>query len=440
MKHTKKMLFLLMALALVFVAACGNNNGSNAENAGTGEQAGSSNSGDKQVTLRMSWWGGEPRHEYTKKVIELYQSKNPNVKVEVEYANYDDYWKKIAPQAAANELPDIMQIDTAYYAQYAGKGQLEDLTPYFGKQIDVTNISENALSAGKLGDGNFGMNLGVNSLGFQYDPALLKQAGVDSIPENWTWDQYTELAAKAKAAGLYFDTGMRAEVFFGYYLRTQGKTLYNADGNGLGYDDDKLFVDFFGRLAELVKSGSVPTPDVLAQIKGIEDDLTVKQKAIGIWQWSNQFAALQQVANRPLEFAPMVGPEMKKGLYLKPSMFFSISKNSKVKEEAAKFIDFWINDVEANKLILGERGVPVSSVIKEELKPLLTPAQQQVFDYVAWSETNSSPMDPVDPIGSAEVFASLKSVTEAMNYGQMSAEDAAAKFRKDAESVLSKNK
>lgn len=437
MKHTKKVLFLLMALSLVLVAACGGNNAANNNTEGA---AGNTNTGDKPVTVRIAWWGGEPRHDYTKKVIDLYKSKNPNVTIEMEYSNYDDYWKKIAPQAAANELPDILQIDTGYYAQYAGKNQLEDLTPYFGNQIDVSNISENALSAGKLNEGNYGMNLGVNALGFNYDPAILKQAGVDSIPENWTWDDYVAIAAKVKDAGLFMDSGMRAEVFFGYFLRTVGKTLYNAEGNGLGYEDDKEFVDFFGRLAELVKTKAVPTPDTLAQIKGIEDDMTVKGTAVGIWQWSNQYAALQQVANRPMEIAPMVGPEMQKGLYLKPSMFFSISKNSKVKEEAAKFIDFWVNDVEANKLILGERGVPVSSVIKEELKPLLSEAQVQVFDYVAWAETNSSPMDPVDPIGSAEVFASLKSLTEAMNYGQITAEEAAAKFRKEATAVLSKNK
>ncbi|WP_341277870.1 extracellular solute-binding protein [Paenibacillus sp. FSL H8-0537] len=437
-KQAKKVVLALMASALMLATACGSNAGTNS---GTGTNTGTnSGGGDKPITLRMSWWGSETRHEYTKKVIDLYKTKNPNVTIEVEYANYDDYWKKIAPQAAANELPDIMQIDTGYYAQYAGKDQLADLTPYFGKEIDVTNISENALNGGKLGDGVYGMNLGVNSLGFHYDPATLAKAGVDSIPENWSWDDYLSMAAKAKENGIYIDGGMRAEVFFGYYLRTVGKKLYNEAGNGLGYEDDQLFVDFFGKLADLVKSGAAPTPDTLAQIKGVEDDMTVKGTQVGVWQWSNQFVALQQAVNRPMKIASMLNPGAKEGLYLKPSMFFSISKNSKAKEEAAKFINFFVNDADANKLILGERGVPVSSVIKEELKPLLSPEQVQVFDYVAWSEENSSPMDPVDPIGAIEVFASLKSLTEQLNYGQISAEDAAKKFRSEAENVLKKNK
>jgi multiple sugar transport system substrate-binding protein len=444
MKAPKKMLLLLMAFALVLVSACGGNNAANSTNTPTTTNSGTEvkeeTDAAKPVTLRIAWWGGQPRHDYTMKVIELYKAKNPHVTIEMEYANYDDYWKKLAPQAAANELPDIIQIDTQNYSQYAGRNQLAELTPYLNNQIDVSDISQNAIDGGKLGDGLYGINLGVNALGFNYDPALLKKAGIEAIPENWTWDDYVEMAGKAKAAGLYFDSGIRPEVFFGYYLRTLDKTLFNAEGNGLGYEDDQMFIDFFGMFSKLVIDGAVPSPDVLSQIKGAEDSHLVLNKGIGVWQWSNQFVGLQQVANRPLAIAPMVGPEMTKGLFLKPSMFFSISENSKAKEEAAKFISFFVNDIEANKLILGDRGVPVSAKVKEALKAVSTESQNQVYDYVAWAETNSSPMDPADPIGSAEVFKSLTSLAEQMNYNKIKPEEAAKKFREEATAILKKNK
>jgi len=447
MKSSKKWLVIMMTLALVIVSACGSGNsgsGNKATNAPKAtDSAGAKDNGSSTpdpVTIRIAWWGGEPRHNYTMQVIDMYKKANPHVTIEMEYANYDDYWKKLAPQAAANELPDIIQIDTQNYAQYAGRNQLADLTPFFGNQIEVADIAQNALDAGKYGDGIYGMNLGTNALGFNYDPALLAKAGVTDIPENWSWDDYLSIAEKAKAAGLFVDTGMRAEVFFGYFLRTKGATLFKADGTGLGYEDDALFVEHFGRLANLVKDKVVPSPDALAQVKGLEDDFVVKEQAIGIWQWSNQFVALQSFTNRPFEIAPMPGPDATAGLFLKPSMFFSISQNSKVKEEAAKFINYFVNDIEANKLILGDRGVPVSSKVKEGMKDVLSPAQVQVFDYVAWAETNSSPMDPADPIGSAEVFASLTSLAEQMNYNKITPEDAAAKFRQEANAILAKNK
>jgi multiple sugar transport system substrate-binding protein len=438
----RKWLTAVLACTVAFsLAACAGGNGNSADPTSTStSNGGAATDKPKNVTLRMAWWGGQPRHDYTLEVIKMYEAQNPHVKIEPEYANFDDYWKKLAPQAAANELPDILQMDISYLAQYGSKKQLADLTPFLNAGIDTANISENAISGGRIGDKLFGFNIGVNAVNFQYDPELLKKLGVDKPDDNWNWDDYYALAGKAKEAGLYFDNGFRPEVFFGYYLRTKGQHLYNAEGNALGYEDDQLFVDFFKPLAQLVKDGDTPAPDVKAQIKGVEDDMLVKGQQVGIFQWTNQFVGIQQVANRPLEMAHMPGPDREKGLYLKPSMYFSISQNSKVKEEAAKFIDFWVNNVEANKLIKGDRGVPVNSTVIDAIKSDLAPAQVQVFDYVSWAQENSSPMDPPDPVGTAEIIQLFMTLTEQMDFQQLTPEDAAKQFREEANAILGKNK
>ncbi|MCL6603574.1 MAG: extracellular solute-binding protein [Paenibacillus sp.] len=425
------------------LAGCGGgnnapaNNASNAknvENTASGNQA-ATEAPAKPVTLRIAWWGGDTRHSYTQQVIDMYEEANPNVTIEPEYASFDDYWKKLAPQAAANRLPDIVQMDISYINQYGSNGQLEDMTPYLNKQIQVGDVNENVLATGKIGDKQFGVPLGVNVLGFQYDPALLKKAGVDSIPENWTWDQYKEIAMKAKAAGLFMDGSMAADVFFNYYLRTKGLALYNNEGTALGYEDDALFSDFFGMLSGLIADGAVPSQDKLSQNKGvIEESEIVKGTGVGVWQWSNQYVALQIAVNRPMELAQMPGPDMQKGLYMQPSMYWSITSNSEAKEEAAKFVDFWTNNAEANKLIKGERGVPISSKIKESVSTVLTDSGKQVFKFVADMEPVTSPMSP--PVGSPEVVALLTDLAEQMNFGQIKPDAAAAQFRKEANSIL----
>ncbi|WP_077619391.1 ABC transporter substrate-binding protein [Bacillus sinesaloumensis] len=435
----KKFLVLLVSLFLVAsLAACSGSNSTGGDDSKGSKDGGDSK--DDKVTLRIAWWGSQPRHDYTLEIIKKYEEQNPNVKIEAEYAAWDDYWKKLAPQAAAKELPDIVQMDLSYISQYGQNGQLADITPFVGNQIDTSDLSDNYVSAGELDGKLAGISTGMNAVGFHYDPALLKSIGVDSIPEDWTWDDYKDIAKKAKDAGIYMDTGMKADVFFNYYLRTLGKTLFSSDGTGLGYDDDQLFIDFFEMHSGMVKDGSTPTPDYLAQLKGIEDDPVVTEDAIGIFQWSNQFVGLQQVANRPLEMVGMPGPGADKGLYLKPSMFWSIASNSKHQEEAAKFINFMINDVEANKLNLGDRGVPGSPKVQEALKPELSEAQVQVFDYIEWADSNSSSFDGPDPVGAGEVIETLDALSEQMNYGQLSVEDAAKQFRQQAESVLSQNK
>src|SRR5690606_19287624 len=105
-----------------------------------------------------------------------------------------------------------------------------------------------------------GFNLGVNALQVHFDPVILSQAGIsfDSLDKNWTWDDYEALANQAAEAGIWFDTSLKADVFFAYYLRTKGERLYAEDGTRLGYEDDQLFVDFFAMQHRLMQAGAKP--------------------------------------------------------------------------------------------------------------------------------------------------------------------------------------
>ncbi|MCE4047709.1 MULTISPECIES: extracellular solute-binding protein [Bacillaceae] len=398
---------------------------------------------DEKITLRVAWWGGQPRHDYTMKVIEMYEKANPNVEIEAEFANFDDYWKKLAPMAAANQLPDIIQMDTAYLSQYGEKGQLEDLTKYTEDgSIDVSSIDENTLSGGKIGDSMYGFNLGSNVLSVITNDDMLKSSGVDLNDENWTWEDFVQMATDVqKSTDKYGTNGMNpADVFFPYYLRTQGERFYNQEGNGLAYTDDKLFVDYFNLQLELLANNAFPTPDVQAQVKGLEDDFIVKGNAAMTWNWSNQYLGFAQLTDSPLTLNLPPEQSAETALFLKPSMYFSVPKSSEHKKEAAKFIDFFVNDVEANKLIKGDRGVPVSSKVIEAIKPELTEEETKIFEYVERASQNASQADPPDPLGSAEVMKALKDVSEQILFKKITPEEGAKTFRAQAEEILGRNK
>lgn len=417
--------------------------------AGCGEEASSGTSGEvkeggsqEDVTLRMAWWGGQPRHDYTMKVIEMYEEQNPHVNIEAEFANWDDYWKKLAPMAAANQLPDIIQMDTAYLTQYGEKGQLEDLAPYTEDgTINVDNIEESTLAGGKLGDSLYGFNLGSNVLSVITNDDMLAEAGVELNDESWTWEDFEKMAVDVqKATGKYGTNPMTTpDIFFRYYLRTKGEDFYNKEGNGLAYEDDQLFVDYFERQVRLINEKAFPTPDVAAQVKGLEDDFIVKGDAAMTWNYSNQYLGFAQLAEAPLSINLPPEQAENQALFLRPSMFFSMAKSSENKEEAAKFIDFWTNNEEANKLIKGERGVPVSTEMMEALKPELSEDEVKIFDYVQRASENVRAADPPDPLGSAEVMKALKDISDQILFEKISAEEGAKKFREQATEILSKN-
>ncbi|MBN2982200.1 MULTISPECIES: ABC transporter substrate-binding protein [Cohnella] len=449
----KALTTLLLSFLVVALAACGGSNNGNgaaspsASDSGSpsaspsGSAAPSDSGADKEpVTLRVAWWGGQSRHDYTLKVLDLYEQLNPHVTIEPEYASFDDYWKKLAPQAAAKNLPDIISMDISYLTQYGTQGQIADLQPFIDNgTIDTSNIAESAISGGKVNDTLYAFNLGSNALLSVIDKAMLEKAGGTMPSQDWTWDDVTALAETMKSQGKLLMQDIRHDVFFPFYLRSQGQHMYAADGKSLGYDDDKYFIDFYTRYNDWYQKGYLLSLDKLAQKKGTPEDGELELgNAVSTWGWSNQYILSSTVANRPFEILPVPGWNENKALYLKPSMYFSIAENSKVKEEAAKFIDFWVNNVEANKIIMGERGVPVSSAIQEALKPDLSPEQTKVFEYVSWAEQNSSEMDPPNPAGATEVDKLLKETAEKIMYKQLTVEEAAKKFREDANKILAK--
>lgn len=82
---------------------------------------------------------------------------------------------------------------------------------------------------------------------------------------------------------------------------------------------------------------------------------------------SNASTILSSKAGRTIKLLPLPKAGDKEGRFIKPSMFLAVSSYSKYPEEAAKFINFFINNEAANDILKGERGVPVSSVIAAQL-------------------------------------------------------------------------
>jgi multiple sugar transport system substrate-binding protein len=395
------------------------------------------------VTLKIAWWGEQPRHDSTKKVIELFEKKNPDIKIEYEYSNWDDYWKRLAPMAASNQLPDIIQMDLLYLKSYSNHNLLEDLTPYIkNNTIHTKSIDEQMIAGGEVGDKLYGFPFGINAPVVITDNHLISKAGAPIPKEDWTWADFENIASEVhQGSHIYGTNGMKPpDVFFAYYLQSKGKSLYNADGNSLGYEDDQLFVDYFNMQLRLLDQGALPAVDVTEQINSIEDQPLVNQNAALSWGYSNQFYSFSDAAKRPLEILPPPGPGQQNALTVKPSLLFSISKSSKHKKEATRFINFFVNNIEANKIIKGERGVPVSSKVAAEVKKNLPEAQKKVFDYVMKVENNNNKNEEAYPLGSADVVNDLADISNQILFKKITPEEGAKIFREEANKILSNDK
>ncbi len=432
----KTAIALLLALSMVaptFVVA-----GGSKDAAGSGGGAG-------PVELRLGWWGNPTRDERTLKVIDLYQAKYPNVSIEPETVGWGGYWDRINTQVAAGNLPDVMQHDYAYMLQFVGRKQLADLTPFVkDKTINLAGVDESFLSGGRVDGKLYGISLGTNAVCMIYDPAVLAKAGVAEPTAKWTWADFEKMAVQ-----IYQKTGVKTlplfttdpKVGFDNWIRQTGKPFYAPDGKSLGFTDAAQLEEYFNLQLRLKEAGALVNPDTAFINVSPQEGAFAKGESWVQYLWSNQVVSEQAALNKPVKIAllPKIAGSKRPGTFLKPSMFFAIPEMGTNKAEAAKFVNYFLTDIDANKVLLGERGVPIIPSVRDAIKADVNPVMQDVFAFIDLvGKGNASPIDPPDPAASGEVLKLFRDSTLAVLVGKVSSKDGAAMIMKQANAILAK--
>ena len=270
-----------------------------------------------QTRLRLIWWGNPDRDRRTNEVIDLYMKQNPDVAIDPETYAWNDYWPKLATQAAGRNLPDVIQMDYRYIFEYARRGQLADLTPLVGSQIDLSDFDPKQLESGKVDGKLFGISMGANSMTHVYKPAMLKELGLElPDPTKWTNDDYVAMGKEVKAKlpeGVYFSENMAyREPRLETWVRQRGKALYTADGK-LGYDLEDL-EEYFAFWFQMQEDGLTPPADLQSQAIAsgkMEDTMFVTKHVVFDFIHSNQMVAVQKLV--PEEVSVTMIPNQKDG-------------------------------------------------------------------------------------------------------------------------------
>ncbi len=403
-----------------------------------------SSSAQADLRLRMFWWGSKERAERTDKVNQLYQQKNPGVTVTGESLGWNDYWPRLATQTAGRNSADVIQMDYRYIFEYARRGALLPLDAHVAKGLDLGDFSKAAIDSGKVDAKIYGVSLGLNSTSLVYDKALIEGLGLKPPVWSTTWkeigDLSVEITKAAKREGFWgIQDGGREEPALEVWLGQRGKSLYTPDGK-LGFDD-KDIGEWFAFWSDLRKRGGCAAPDTQALDHGeIDSSLLTMGKAAIVFAHSNQLVGFQALNKSKLGLStfPDGGPGAKPGQYLKPSMLFSVSAQSKQQEAAVKLVDFFVADPEAGKLLGVERGVPPSDKVRRAISPALDELGRAQADYISLISDKVGPLPPPPPRGAGEIATLLLRVNEQAGFGKLSAADGAKQFVSEANAILAR--
>ena len=237
------------------------------------------------------------------------------------------------------------------------------------------------------------------------------------------------------------------ENFIEYFLRANDVVMFE-DGKLGGTAED--YVSYFKLYEDGIRDGWVVDPSIFAErtIGSVEQDPMVYGSNPETMSWcafnyTNQLTAIRSAAPEGVEIAITTWPSADpvKSDYLKPSQFFAITKDSTNPEEAAKVLNFLTNSVECNEILLGERGIPLSSTVADSIAPKMDETSQEVIKFInEVVSDNSSQINPPAADGSSEVNDLLNKLEEQVCYGQMTAEDAGQQLFTEGSKIMESKK
>lgn len=333
------------------------------------------NSLDK-CTLRFSWWGGDDRHEATLKAIDLWNTLYPDIEIKPEYGGWDGWTEKVNTQISGGSEPDIMQINYDWLVTLSGDGEgFYDLNR-LDRFLDLSGFDNEILSFGTVGGHLNAVPVSLSGRGLFYNSRVFEQVGAD-YPK--TWDELIALGEVFQPYGRYpldldIQSGGTAWYLAVVYVQqTTGKTFIDMNGNlGFTVDDIENALKFYKRLEDNHVIRNVRTrTDEDGNTALYQSPEFIGGNIAGVLEWGSAVGKYESVLDDGVLEAGdfLTGNDGNSGgWFIKPSLMYAVSANTRYPDEAGAFINFLLNNPECADILGTSRGIPASEYAEERLE------------------------------------------------------------------------
>ena len=342
-----KLFFLFTIVVTLLLSACSSSdtNGEKAE--------------DGKVKLRFATWDVGDDVELQQGLIDQFNAENSNIEVVLE-AYGGDYDTKITAGIGAKDAPDIMYMWN--YPQY--KDALEPLDSYIKDRGEEykSNFYEALWNYNSVGEDIYGLPVGYTTHVVYYNKDLFDAAGIEYPQAGWTWKDLQEAAKKLtdkekKITGFAFP-GQPDPYDFEMYLWGNGTSYVDSKGKLDGNLNSKKSIETFTMFQNMLKDGIAITTEGYG-------DTEMKTGRVGMlingaWYLS---AFEEAGINYGVVEIPSFGDNPSASIV--SSSGIAMSKDSKHKEAAFKFMEFWTGE-QANKARLSFELPVLKSVVESE--------------------------------------------------------------------------
>ncbi|MCD1261391.1 extracellular solute-binding protein [Paenibacillus athensensis] len=446
MKKKKFSFSLTIVLVLIasLIAACSNGSkgATNTAAPTTGATTATPSSNNpKDVTLRFSWWGAQDRNKATLEAIDLYMKKNPGVKIQGEYMDYNGFYEKLVAQLSGGTAPDIIQIVDRWFLDLAGqKPFLLDLDTQ--KSIDFSTVDPEFMKTQLFNGKKVGFPTGLQGGVLLYNKAFFKKFG---IPEDtvWTWDNLIEWGKKVQAQDknsyLFSTDSDELDTLLRTYQKQLTGNQWIKDDYSFGWTKDDM-VKMLTFTKSLFDQG-VTEPlakAILYKNKSNENPAWIKGTLGMQYKFISLIPNYLKIKEHELGVAALpVGNGMKDtGVYTGSTLLLSINAASKNAEEAAKFINWMSNDPEAIGILGTTRGVPATQKARDLLLKdnKIDPLVNQALETALKTSSKVLPDNAVSQ--NQELYKIWTDTLDQVGYGKMTPEQATDELIKQFDAKL----
>lgn len=194
----------------------------------------------KPKEVSLTYWGLWEEKEAFLPLIQLYQQKNPHVKIDYQKMAPQDYREKLIARSKNEQGPDLFRFHNTWVPEIKEliTPLPESIMPSSEFEKLFYKVHQNDLKIGKY---YYGLPLEIDGLVLISNMGLLNKAGITVIPGTWEEliDAVTKLTVKDKngqiiTAGIAIGTTSNVEHFsdiFGLMLVQNGGNLKQLDQN-----------------------------------------------------------------------------------------------------------------------------------------------------------------------------------------------------------------
>ena len=135
---------------------------------------------DERTVLRFSAWGSQSEIAILRPLIADFERKNPEIRVEFMHIP-QNYFQKLHLLFASRLEPDVVFLNNFYSQKYIKAGLLEDLTPYFSKEISNRVFFEKAIEASTYNGRLYVVPRDVSQMVVYYNKDIFRKNGLSSL-------------------------------------------------------------------------------------------------------------------------------------------------------------------------------------------------------------------------------------------------------------------